>query len=474
MGPQMLHSQDPGTRLKKAWEIFSADSQLIHAIASLQVVDAETGQVVFSRNAQVGLAPASTQKIITSITALDILGEDFRFATSFFTDGTIVDGILNGNIIIKGSGDPTLGSPRWASTTGQSFWKALDAALAAKGIRQVNGGIYADDRNWDPQTTPGGWIWDDMGNYYGAGAAMLNWRENQYDLSLRSGTQPGDPVIINSFSPIPYHLTLKNELVTGRKGTGDNAWIYLAPYSTAGYIRGTIPAGESAFRVSGSFPDPTMQFLSTVDEHLRTKGIRSTGFARLADTDVTVHEDAMQRLFISYSPPLDSVIYWFNQKSINLYGECLVRTMAASVDFGREKEADPRRVRTAENPRPYNASRGITIIRNWWKAKGIDESELAIEDGCGLSPQNRITTHAQVQILRYARTRLWFPAFLKALPEYNGMKMKSGTIKNVKGFCGYQKSAAGKTYVFSFLVNNYHGASSALVSKMYRVLDELK
>ena len=95
-------------------------------------------------------------------------------------------------------------------------------------------------------------------------------------------------------------------------------------------------------------------------------------------------------------------------------------------------------------------------------------------DGSGLSPLNRVTTHAQVEILKYARSKDWFPNFFAALPEFNNMKMKSGTISDVKGFCGYHTSKDGKEYIFSFLVNNYSGRSSHLVNKMYKVLDILK
>ena len=94
--------------------------------------------------------------------------------------------------------------------------------------------------------------------------------------------------------------------------------------------------------------------------------------------------------------------------------------------------------------------------------------------GSGLSPLNRVTTHAQVEVLKYAKTKDWFPYFYNALPVYNGMKMKSGSISDVKGYCGYQKAKDGTEYIFSFLVNNYSGSSSGVVNKMYKVLDVLE
>ena len=113
-------------------------------------------------------------------------------------------------------------------------------------------------------------------------------------------------------------------------------------------------------------------------------------------------------------------------------------------------------------------------MRRFWREKVIDESELNMYNVSGLSPLNRVTTHVQVEILKYARSRAWFNAFYESLPEYNNMKMKSGTISDVKGFCGYHRSNDGKEYIYSFLVNNYSGRASAIVAKMYKVLDHLK
>ena len=162
-------------------------------------------------------------------------------------------------------------------------------------------------------------------------------------------------------------------------------------------------------------------------------------------------------VFFSHSSPaLDSIVYWFLKKSINLYGEALVKTMAFQKSGKASTEA------------------GVKIIRDFWKEKGIAPTELNIVDGSGLSPLDRVTTHAQVKILQHAQQQSWFDGFYDALPVYNGMKLKSGTIHGVKGFCGYHTAADGRSYILSFLVNNYNGSASSLVNKMYKVLDVLK
>ena len=156
------------------------------------------------------------------------------------------------------------------------------------------------------------------------------------------------------------------------------------------------------------------------------------------------------------SPPLDSINYWFLRKSINLYGEALIKTIAREkAGFG-------------------STEKGVELVRDFWKEHGIDNGAINILDGSGLSPQNRVTSHAEVKVLQYARTRPWFNAFYNALPEYNNMKMKSGSIRNVLCYTGYQKSSSGTPIVFTFIVNNYNGSTSAIKQKMFKVLDTLK
>jgi D-alanyl-D-alanine carboxypeptidase/D-alanyl-D-alanine-endopeptidase (penicillin-binding protein 4) len=173
-------------------------------------------------------------------------------------------------------------------------------------------------------------------------------------------------------------------------------------------------------------------------------------------TVIVKDEKDITLLHTETSPSLDSIIYWFNKKSINLYGEALLKTIA----FGAGGEASP--------------DKAVKIIKDFWVDKGVKPSELNMVDGSGLSPLNRVTTHAQVTILQYAKKQNWFSHFYNALPEYNGMKMKSGTISGAKGFTGYHTSRDGTEYIFAFLVNNYNGSSGTLVQKMYKVLDELK
>jgi serine-type D-Ala-D-Ala carboxypeptidase/endopeptidase (penicillin-binding protein 4) len=439
-------------KLQKAFATFERDSQLKHAISSLYVIDAKTGQVVFDKNSQIGLAPASTQKIITSVTAFELLGKDYRYKTELAYDGQIKDGVLEGNIFLIGSGDPTLGSWRWDQTRDTLLLNNWVNQIKNLHIKKVNGFLLPDMSKFHYNAIPDGWIWQDIGNYYGAGAYQLNWKENQYDLKLTSENRLGGNVEVKRNG---NRIAYINNLKAAAKGTGDNAYIYFD-----NSISGSIPLGEKDFTISGAMFDPVNELLIDLSQLLGDDSIYHdspyNGYSRETFSRNSTNLNFIRIINTHYSPSLDSIIYWFNKKSINLYGEALIKT------FAYEKQGFG------------STDSGVAIVKKSWKEKGMDESELNIVDGSGLSPLNRVTTHAQVEILKYAKSKDWFPYFLNALPEYNKMTMKSGTIRGVKSFCGYHKAANGKEYIFSFIVNNYNGSASAVVNKMYKVLNILK
>jgi serine-type D-Ala-D-Ala carboxypeptidase/endopeptidase (penicillin-binding protein 4) len=447
--PFISAAQRVEDRLQKAYQQFESDEQLKHAISSLYVINAKSGEVVFDKNSQVGLAPASTQKIITAATAFELLGKDYRYKTALgFTEDK--------NLYVIPSGDPTLGSWRWDSTDEQKTIQRFVSAIKASGIRSYRSVVIADEK-WNAESTPDGWIWQDIGNYYGAGAGGINWRENQYDVILRSGKAIGSPVEVMATKPDLYAIHFKSDLKAAAKGTGDNAYIYLPVNSSQARIRGTIPVEENSFKISGALPSPEHQFIMTLSDSLNKIKIKGEFPGKGSPkSEKTKEEIKYTELYSSVSPSLDSIIYWFLKRSINLYGEALVKTFAI------------------EKNKIAATEEGLDILKDFWKAKGLDPDELNIRDGSGLSPLNRVTTHAQVEVLKYAKKQPWFAYYYDAFPEFNNMKMKSGTISDAKGFCGYQVSKDGSEYIFSFLVNNYSGRSSTLVNKMYKVLDVLK
>lgn len=451
------YGQTIQVKIAKAYKVFESDPQLKNALSSLYIIDASTGRPVFDKNSTIGMAPASTQKIITAATAYELLGKDFRYTTRFGYTGNINSDSLKGSLYVRGSGDPTLGSWRWPNHNEDAVIGRLGSAIKNLGLRKYDSFII-DANGWESEVIPDGWTWQDIGNYYGAGAGVLNWRENQYDLVLQSGKDIGDKITVLETRPKLYSYHFISKATAAASGTGDNAYIYFPLHSSGAVVRGTIPVNEKKFVISGSMPSSKDQFILTLIDTLTQRGINSRS-QKLATIDRFSEKFNHEQLTIFHeerSPVLDSMVYWFLRKSINLYGEALVKT------FATEKKL----VATTKN--------GIEQVRDFWKSKGIPVTMLNMADGSGLSPLNRVTTHAQVSVLKYARNKPWFNGFYEGIPEFNGMKMKSGTINGVKGYCGYHQSKDGKTYIFSFLVNNYNGSSSELVQKMYKVLDVLK
>jgi len=444
--------------LQTAFNRLQADSQCRYASVSLTVLDAKTGEEVFTANPYMGLATASTLKTITTITAFNLLGKDFQYQTQFGYSGPISpDGTLNGDVIIKGAGDPTLGSWRYEETKENHVLSLMVTALQKAGVKKINGRVIGDDSFFGSQSIPDGWIWQDLGNYYGAGTSGLCWRENSFDIKLRTGTIDSLIQITREVPAVPY-LDFKSELLNAPAGTGDEAYAYLPVNSKTMYLRGSYAIDQAKKSISVALPDPAYEAAFRLADTLKRLGVTVTGDPESTGTLREKHLPTPQiasNLATILSPPLSKIIYWLNQRSINLYAEQLLKTIAWKA--GRE-------VTTAN---------GVEVLQNFWKARGIDTNSLNIVDGSGLSPGDRVTTLTLATILQSAKKESWFPDFYESLPTYNNMKMKSGSIRNVLTYAGYQ-THNGRELCFSIMVNNYSGSSRAVREKMFKVLDELK
>ncbi len=454
-----LPAQDIVTnKLQTAWEVFTKDAQLKYALAGICVMDAETGKVIFEKNSNTGMAPASTQKVITTIAAFEAFGPSYQYQTNIGYTGNIVGKKLFGDLVITGSGDPTLASPRYAATGEATLLSNIANAIKKAGIDTIAGNIIGTDKGFDLNPVPDGWIWSDMGNYYGAGHWAINWNENQYDLYLKTGKKQNDPVQITGANTALINKDgIVNDVKTGKPGTGDASIIYASPFDEISLYQGTMEPNRT--KVSGSIPNADLLALNTIKNYLGSKSIIVTGdvknnFAMVVNS--IAKPAAVTNLFTNQSPALDSIVYWLLKKSINLYGEALVRTI------GVEKKGFG------------STEKGLEWVDSFYTANGFDTEAMHVYDGSGLSPANRVTPNAMTGALYLARSRSWFPAFYDALPLYNGMKLKSGTIGHVKCYAGYHTSKAGKQYVVTFMVNNYNSSPSALVNKMFTVLDNLK
>ncbi|MDN3549490.1 D-alanyl-D-alanine carboxypeptidase/D-alanyl-D-alanine endopeptidase [Mucilaginibacter aquaedulcis] len=453
-----VYAQDLQQKISSAFSRLQADSQCSYASLSLTVLDAKTGEQVFAGNPNMGLATASTLKTITSITAFNILGADFKYQTQLGYVGEITaDGTLNGDIIIKGAGDPTLGSWRYEQTKEAHVLALITDALQKAGIKKINGRIIGDDSIFGSQSIPEGWIWQDIGNYYGAGTSGLCWRENQFDIKLRTGVV-GNPIGVSRTVPLMPSLTFKSELINGPAGSGDHAYAFLPVGSTVMYLRGSYAVDQDKKAISVAIPDAAYDAAFRLADTLSKLGITVSNGAESAST---LSAKALQLPLIAknlttiQSPPLSRIIYWLNQKSINLYAEQLLKTIAW------------------KQGRKPTTSNGVEEVQKFWKARGIDPNTINTYDGSGLSPGDRVTTATLAKILQSAKKESWFADLYESLPVYNDMKMKSGSINNVLCYAGYQ-THNGRELCFSIMVNNFNGTSRGIKEKMFRVLDVLK
>ena len=449
-----LNAQNIVSALNSAYKKFSSDKSLQHASSSIYVINSGTGRTVADVNIQAGLAPASCQKVIVAAAAFELLGQRYNYKTTLGYTGDIVNGVLQGDIIIKGSGDPTTGSWRYMETTEDTIVAEFRSAISREGINEIDGNVFTDEILWKGEVIPDGWIWQDIGSYYGAGARTLNWRENQYDLFLKSGKNIGDAVVSVYTRPaFTEGLDLRIMATSAEKESGDNAYIYMPLGEKYGYVRGTIPVNEDLFRISGAMPRPSKQLALTLEASLKKIPVEKVA------RDYPLFEksyDSSHIFHTHYSPPLDSIVYWFLKRSINLYGEALIKTMG--YDFTKTGATDS----------------GVNIVKNFWNTRGIEPGAMNIIDGSGLSPANRVTTAALVGVMEYAKKQSWFPSFYHALPEINGIKMKSGSIGGVVSYTGFITSKRGVNYTFAFIVNNFECSPNEVRKKMWTLLDLLK
>lgn len=445
---QLYFAQNVAQSLETATKKLLSSSPAYSANVSIYVAD-ENGNFVYENNGNKGLSTASTQKIFTAAAALETLGKDFQYVTTVNFSGTLSGGNLNGDLLITSTGDPTLGSWRYEGYKPENFKQKLIKSLKDRGISSISGDLIIDDLYFDFQTVPGGWPWNDLGNYYGAGVWGVNWRENQFDLQMANGD------IKKSNIDLP-NVKWVNEVKTG--GSSDQSFIFTAPHSDVALINGTLPS--KAITVSGATPNPPLTLGEEIKIWLKEAGIEFKG--KITATSQQKIEGQKisfapkNNLLMEYkSPTLDKIVFWFMRKSVNLYGETLVKTL------GKEKK----------NEGSFDA--GISYLKEFWKSKGINAAMINFADGSGLSPQNYVAARAEVQSLLWSQKQPWFKEFFEGFPtQANGMKMKSGTMKDTKSFAGYHTAKNGKKYVFAIIINNYQGGN--ISNALFEVLNELK
>lgn len=464
-----LYSQNS---VMKTFNTLLSDDDLKNASISFRVIDVDTDLEIASHNATNSLVPASTMKIVSTASALVELGSYKRFSTNLEYDGIIdSNGILHGNIFVKGGGDPTLGSKYFLKKDEQqtAFLMTFAQEIKKLGIDSVTGKIIGDASYYSYNTIPTSWLWGDIGNYYGAGPNGLSAYDNTANLYFKSGANDGDTTTIEKV--IPYSPNLKfDNLVRASNINSDKAYIYSAPYSNYRKIEGTIPKGKDEFIVKASLSDPAFQVAYDLKTYLKLLGVKvaeASTTLRLMAINGESNSNERTSFYDYKSPDIGQIAYQTNHRSINLFAEHLLNEMG-------KKEYN--------EGNNYSGSRAV---KSFW-SKHIDTDGMYVSDGSGMSRMNAISAYHLTSILDYMVTSKNYKSFYSSLPiagksgtmyrigrntyAEGRLRAKSGTMTRVKSYAGYVTSKSGKNLAFALIVNNYTCYNSVVTKKLEKLM----
>ena len=465
-----MQAQSSAQQLVRA---FATADDLSNASISISVIDVGSGRQVAAHQPELALVPASNLKLITTAAALALLGPDHTFRTRLVLEGEVVPGpagdVLIGNIRILGGGDPSLGSPYLKGTlsTGNVIQRWSEA-IQRLGIAEIRGGIIGDGSYWGTDGANYAWPWSDIGNYYGSGAYGLNLHENFYFLDLLQRQRLGATPLVQGVRPEVPGLTLTNELVSGERNSGDQAYIYGAPFGYDNYVRGSIPVGTSRFTIKGAVPEPPLWAAQLLEEELRAAGLKISAPASSARNAAAAAPERFQLLDEIVSPPLAELMDRTNLRSNNLYAEALLREINKS------------------RGRPAHELAGTEEVMNWLTSLGLNTAGMRIQDGSGLATRNFISAGFMTDFLRTQAGRERWRQSIPLAGRTGSMKYalrksaasgrvwaKSGSLDAARGYAGYLQRTDGTLLAFSVMVNNYTLRGSEVKRRMLFLLRDL-
>lgn len=435
----------------------------------------ETGQIIADFRSDKIMYPASNLKLLTTAVALDKFGGDYQISTLIEYDGKIISNAeLQGNLYIRGKGDPSLGSTEMDGVLPyDSLFLSWVIQLKEKGITKINGNIIADDSYLDYMPMPGGWAWTDIGNYYAAGTSGLCINENLYHLFFKPSEHVGGIATVIRTEPEINNLTFINHMKTGKKGSGDNGYIYAAPWQYVHQLEGTIPAGVKEFSIKGSLPDPAKFAAEYFKESCSKNGINVSGNA------MTIREfgktsTERKKLIVYNSPKLKDIIYRLNKKSNNLYTEQLLKILGKKFN----------------NEGSYES--GLNVNKEWLKENGISTENLFLKDGSGLTRSNGVTTKFFVELLEVMANKSAYQDYYNSLPiagdsadiggikklcvgskAANNLRAKTGGHDRVRAHSGYVHNLSGELICFSMIANDYNGSSRKIDKLHEKIMIQL-
>ncbi|NNE16318.1 MAG: D-alanyl-D-alanine carboxypeptidase/D-alanyl-D-alanine-endopeptidase [Saprospiraceae bacterium] len=465
-----LISQDLG-KINASIERYFNKGIFTSSNASVSVIDISSQEEIIAYRSQKNLVPASSLKLFINLIALQVLGPNFTYETTVAYSGKIrADGTLEGDIIIVGGGDPSLGSKKIKGTYSMDqFLELVCNKILSVGINCIKGNLIIDESIFDSYPVAPTWQWNDLGNYYATGAWGFNINENLYAIGFNNNGPIGSVPKINYVKPSINNLKLSNEISIDSSHTGDQAYIFGGPYNYDKRIVGTIPQGKNGFQIKGSIPDPPKFFGEKLRQKLISENIQSDDLKVL----VKPYKKKYKIIWNYKSPPLKSIARLANLESHNLFTESNLKIM------GLKERGQG------------SGQNGIAVVKKHLKSYGINNSNIIIHDGSGLSARNNISSFAMASFLSKYADEMSIKEATLLLPKggYQGtvkhmfknknikgrIWLKSGSMEGVQSYSGYFYSNSKKWYSFSIIVNGFsvkgrrvRKAIEAFISDLYQ------
>lgn len=424
------------------------------------VTDAANGEVLYARNPDSYFMPASDAKLFTTAFALATLGPDYRVRTTVGSSGALdANGVLNGDIVFLGAGDANLSNRKFPFGKKEEREGPPDRALAefadsvvARGVKEIDGDVIADDSLFQHELYPSGWLVDDMLWSYGAAVSAIAVYDNTFTVDVRPGAREGDPARTEAGVTSDFY-TIENLVTTSPRGTEEKLAAARDPGSRLVHLNGTIPADAPARRLTFAVESPAESAAGILLRLLQARGVKVTGQARARHAgDPQAGAPVQTILAERASVPFGDEIRLTNKNSENIHAELLLLLSAHQKSGARSYED------------------ALKCEADFFRAAGIADGDVVLSDGSGLSRKDLVTPRAVVQMLRYASAQTWGDLYRSTLPEAgedgtlsDRMKTtpaagrifaKTGTIGHGNALSGYATAVRGERLLFSILGNN--------------------
>ena len=476
--PCALHAQSLPKRLDRRLDAPPFD----RALWGVALVD-QKGKLVYGRNEHRLFTPASNAKLVVSAVAAALLPPDLTVRTSLYAAGPIQNGVLQGDLVLYGRGDPTLGIRCYGVDTLRegacdrdpfARLRVLADGLKARGVRLVQGDLVGDGSYSETRLVHPGWELFDLNWWYAAPVSGLGFHDNSIDFTWAPGSAPGAPALI-SYTPDLDEILFENRTVTvpagGVTDIGDR--FFREPGTDRVWAEGTVAMDRAPHTESFAVSDPNRWAARALRLALSDAGIAVTGATR-STTDSMLYRGAraMPPLAEVAGRPVRDWIFPVLNTSQNWFAEMLLKQLGKR--FGKSGSWEE----------------GLDVERRFLTdSVGIDSTEFALNDGSGLSPENLVSPWAFTRLLRAIRASPHYAAFAAGLPVAGGVgslhtrfvhtplegrvRAKTGSIGRVNTLSGYIERPDGKWLTFSVQVNHHTATNKVVLAAIDSLVVEM-